>query len=192
LARALDARIGPATALRNALFELGRLLNDGKFVKFVIERRQKALLAVASTILQSMTHNRYGFAADFRVVDMVTNQARPVETLSGGETFLASLALALGLIELAGRGGGRVDSLILDEGFASLDTSALTSALDELERRAGSGKLVALVSHLGAVADMAPEVLYVLQKDGSSITRWRNHAEDDPDLDEVDARLHRV
>jgi DNA repair protein SbcC/Rad50 len=125
------------------------------------------------------------------VVDMVTNQARSVETLSGGETFLASLALALGLVELAGRGGGRVDSLILDEGFASLDSAALTCALDELERRAGSGKLVALVSHLGAVADMAPEVLYVLQRDGSSVARWRNHAEDDPELDLVDARLHR-
>jgi exonuclease SbcC len=191
LARALDERIGPATGLRNALFELGRLLNDGKFVKFVVERRQKALLAVASTILQSMTRNHYGFAADFRVVDMVTNQARPVETLSGGETFLASLALALGLVELAGRSGGRVDSLILDEGFASLDTSALTCALDELERRAGSGKLVALVSHLGAVADMAPEVLYVLQRDGSSVARWRSDGQDDPELNEVDAHLHR-
>jgi len=92
----------------------------------------------------------------------------------GGETFLASLALALGLVELAGRGGGRFDSLILDEGFASLDSAALTCALDELERRAASGKLVALVSHLDALADMAPEVLYILQQDGSSVARWRN------------------
>lgn len=191
LARALEDRIGPATALRDALMALTKLLNDQKFVRFVIERRQQALLAVASTILRSMTRNRYGFAADFRVVDMVTSQARPVETLSGGETFLASLALALGLVELAGRGGGRVDSLILDEGFASLDTAALTCALDELERRAGTGKLVALVSHLGAVADMAPEVLYVLQKDGSSVARWRSQTEDDPELEMVDARLHR-
>lgn len=191
LARALDERIAPGIVLRDALMALTRLLNDGKFVRFVVERRQQALLAVASTILKSMTGNRYGFAADFRVVDMVTNQARPVETLSGGETFLASLALALGLVELAGRSGGRVDSLILDEGFASLDSAALTCALDELARRAGSGKLVALVSHLGAVADMAPEVLYVLQRDGSSVARWRDDAEDDPELDSVDAYLHR-
>jgi DNA repair exonuclease SbcCD ATPase subunit len=192
LARALDERIGPATDLRDALMALGRLLNDGKFVKFVVERRQQALLAVSSVILKSMTQNRYGFAADFRVVDMLTNQARPAETLSGGETFLASLALALGLVELAGRGGGRVDSLILDEGFASLDAAALTCALDELERRAGTGKFVALVSHLGAVADAAPAVLYILQKDGCSIPRWRDAAEDDSELDEVDARLHRA
>lgn len=191
LAHSLEERIGPATALRDALIALTKLLNDQKFVRFVVERRQQALLAVASTILRSMTRNRYGFAADFRVVDMVTSQARSVETLSGGESFLASLALALGLVELAGRGGGRVDSLILDEGFASLDSAALTCALDELERRAGSGKLVALVSHLGAVADMAPEVLYVLQKDGSSVARWRSQSEDDPELEMVDARLHR-
>lgn len=192
LARALDERIRPATDLRDALMTLGRLLNDGKFVRFVVERRQQALLAVSSVILKSMTRSRYGFAADFRVVDMLTNQARPAETLSGGETFLASLALALGLVELAGRGGGRVDSLILDEGFASLDSAALTCALDELERRAGTGKLVALVSHLGAVADAAPAVLYILQKDGCSIPRWRDAAEDDSELDDVDARLHRA
>jgi exonuclease SbcC len=188
----LDRRLGPARELRDALSELARLLSDGKFVGFVVERRQRTLLVVASEILKSMTRQRYAFAENFRIIDLITSQARPVETLSGGEQFLASLSLALGLVELAGRSGGRVDSLILDEGFASLDTSALADALDELACRAGAGKLVALVSHLGAVADAAPEVLYVLQKDGSSVARWRTESRDDPELDAVDARLHRA
>src|SRR5438132_3569262 len=57
----------------------------------------------------------------FEIVDRLTGLPRGVKTLSGGETFLASQALALGLVELAGRGGGRLDSLFLDEGFGSLD-----------------------------------------------------------------------
>ena len=60
----------------------------------------------------------------------LTGTTRGVKTLSGGETFLASRALALALVELAGRGGGRLDALFLDEGFGSLDANALAEALE--------------------------------------------------------------
>ena len=63
--------------------------------------------------------NRYGFSENFEIVDRLTGLPRGVTPLSGGETFLASLALALGLVELAQRGGGRLDALFLDEGASA-------------------------------------------------------------------------
>jgi len=107
LAEVLDARIAEGTALVSALDVVYSHLSDAKFIDYVIRRRQLVLLAVASEILASMTNSRYGFAEDFRIVDSWSGQPRDVMTLSGGETFLASLSLALALVELAGRGGGR-------------------------------------------------------------------------------------
>jgi exonuclease SbcC len=121
-----------------------------------------------------MTGARYGFSSDFQIVDRMGDLPRDAKTLSGGETFLASLALALGLLEVAGRGGGRLDALFLDEGFASLDGGAIDEALSELERVAGRGRLVAVVSHLKAVAERIDDVLYVHRQPGdrSSVAEW--------------------
>ena len=58
-----------------------------------------------------MSGDRYGFSETFEIIDRLTGLPRGVKTLSGGETFMASLALALGLVELAGRGGGSLDAL---------------------------------------------------------------------------------
>ena len=160
-AKDLDDRIGPLDGLKVALEVLGSHLTDSKFVAFAVERRQRALLGAASEILGRMTGDRYGFAADFDIVDKLTGQPRSTKTLSGGETFLASLALALGLVEMAGRSGGRLDALFLDEGFGALDADALDEALSELERRAASGRLVGVISHIGAVAERIETVLRV-------------------------------
>jgi exonuclease SbcC len=111
--------------------------------------------------MSSMTGRRYGFSADFRVVDRVSGQPRPTRTLSGGESFLASLALALGLVEMAARAGGKLDALFLDEGFGSLDANSLDEAMSALERHASSGQLVAVVSHIRAVAERIETVLGV-------------------------------
>jgi ABC-type hemin transport system ATPase subunit len=72
-----------------------------------------------------------------------------------------SLALALGLVELAGRGGGRLDALFLDEGFGSLDANSLSEALDVLGRQAETGRMVAVISHLRSVAEAMDRVLAV-------------------------------
>jgi exonuclease SbcC len=160
-ARDLDDRIVPLDALALALQALGAHLTDGKFVAFAVERRQRALLVAASEILARMTGDRYGFAADFDIIDKLTGQPRSTKTLSGGETFLASLALALGLVEMAARSGGRLEALFLDEGFGALDADALDDALSELERRAESGRLVGVISHIGAVAERIETVLRV-------------------------------
>lgn len=146
------------------------MLTDGRFIGFVVARRQRALLGVASEIFGSMTGMRYGFAEDFRIIDRISGQPRGARTLSGGETFLASLSLALGLVELAARSGGRLEALFLDEGFGSLDADALQEALGELERRAATGRLVAVISHIRAVAESIESVLRVnYRPEGSEI-----------------------
>jgi exonuclease SbcC len=175
----LDQTIKEGTELTESMIELARMLGDGGFVRHVIELRQKNLLAVASTILQDMTARRYGFAADFQVLDIVTGQPRSPRTLSGGETFMASLALALALVEIAGRAGGRLEALFLDEGFGSLDANALDAALGTLEARASDGRLVALVSHIKAVAERIPDVLEVRRKPTGSEAIWRGTLERD-------------
>jgi DNA repair protein SbcC/Rad50 len=166
--------------------ELARLLTDAKFVKYVVHRRQRALLGLASEIFKGMTNGRYGFSEDFEVVVTESEQPRPSMTLSGGETFLASLSLALGLMELAGRSGGRLDSFFLDEGFGSLDAVTLDLALAELGRRASRGRLVALISHVPAVAENIDDVLRVRRTpDGNSEASWQEPSGEQ----EVDAEL---
>ena len=157
--------------------ELARLLQDAQFVGHVIERRQRQLLIVASEILGSMSGEAYGFAEDFEIVDRSTAQPRPTRTLSGGETFLASLALALALVEIAGRSGTQLDALFLDEGFGSLDASALDEALSALELQAGGGRLVAVVSHVRAVAERIETVLEVTRTAAGSRADWRAGAD---------------
>jgi len=157
----LDALLAKARGLRDGLSELARQLADAKFIGFVVERRQRALLTAASGILSQMTSRQFGFTEDFQIIDRRSDMARSPDTLSGGETFLASLALALGLVELAGRSGGRLRALFLDEGFGSLDPDALEQALNELEQRARAGRLIALISHVPAVAERIDQILQV-------------------------------
>jgi DNA repair protein SbcC/Rad50 len=189
-ARDLDRRIRPLRESIEVLETVASLLTDGRFIGYVVTRRQRALLALASEILGSMTGGRYGFAEDFRIVDRAFGQARGSKTLSGGEAFLASLALAIGLVELAARGGGRLEALFLDEGFGSLDADALDDALGELERRAQAGRLVAVVSHIRAVAERIEDVLQVVQEpEGTEVTRVSGAERETFVEEEVEERL---
>lgn len=88
---------------------------------------------------------------------------RPVGTLSGGETFLASLALALGLSELAGR-KTRIDSLFLDEGFGSLDGETLETVIAALESLQSGGKLIGIISHVEALKERLPVQIRVQRR----------------------------
>lgn len=172
IAAALDERIERAQSLSLALGEVTRLVADGKLIHHVVHRRQRVLLSVASELLGSMTRSRYGFSEDFEVVDKVSGQARGTRTLSGGETFLASLSLSLALVELAGRAGGRLEALFLDEGFGSLDASSLSEALDALTQKAEGGRLVAVISHLKSVAESIDKVLSVKMSPTGSRVAW--------------------
>lgn len=176
-AASYDQRIVQGGSLIDALAEMARLLGDGQFISYVVEARQRALLGIASTILDDMSGGRYGFSEDFQIVDRISGQPRSPKTLSGGETFQASLALALGLVELAGRSGGRLSALFLDEGFGTLDANALDEALEELERRAASGRVIGVISHLRSVADRIEHVLRVDKELGRTNVRWLDGTE---------------
>jgi exonuclease SbcC len=125
--------------------------------------------------LQELTNDAYRFAgtgADaLAVVDMRRGERlRRASTLSGGERFLASLALALGLSDIAAESGGRLDCLFLDEGFSTLDADALEQALAGIERLAGDGRLVAVITHLPGVADRLGAAIHV-EKDLGGVSR---------------------
>jgi DNA repair exonuclease SbcCD ATPase subunit len=189
-AKALEESIAAAGGLLEALDELTKLLTDGRFIGRVVAYKQRTLLAMASEILGRMTENRYGFSEDFEIVDRLTGLPRGVKTLSGGETFLASLGLALGLVELAGRGGGRLDALFLDEGFGSLDANSLAEALDALGQQAEGGRLVVVISHLRAVAEAMEHLVAVTRgPEGSRIRPLSGSDRDQMVEEEIEAGL---
>ncbi len=96
------------------------------------------------------------------------NVERPVSTLSGGESFIVSLALALGLSELASQKIA-IDSLFLDEGFGTLDTESLETALNALNLLQTSGKMVGIISHVEALKERIPlQIRVVPHGDGTS------------------------
>ena len=177
LVTALEERIVALRSRREALDELARLLNPGQFVGWLVQRRQQHLLAVSSEILAGMTGDRYRFTADFTVYDGRTGQPRSPRTLSGGESFLASLALALGMAEIAARGGGRIGSLYLDEGFGSLDPNALDEAIEALEARARAGQMIMVISHVPTVAQRIERVLRVSPSPTGSSAAWLDDAD---------------
>ncbi|MGI4885157.1 MAG: AAA family ATPase [Janthinobacterium lividum] len=100
------------------------------------------------TILKTPNRNLELQIIDHDQADTV----RPMASLSGGESFLVSLALALGLSELAGH-KARIESLFIDEGFGTLDPEALNTALDALERLQHSGKMIGIISHVADLKD---------------------------------------
>jgi exonuclease SbcC len=171
-ARQLDNVIAPVRDRVTALGEVAMLLRRDAFIKEVCERRQQALLGHASRILLSMTNQRYGFDRKFAIADTLTGVARKVDTLSGGETFLASLALALGLVEVARLAGGRLDAIFLDEGFGSLDQAALDQAIAALDSAAIEGRTVAVVTHVRRVMDNIDRILAVSRGPEGSTARW--------------------
>lgn len=92
---------------------------------------------------------------------------------------MASLALALSVVELASRSGGRIEALFLDEGFGSLDPNALAGALDALVQQTAGGRLIAVISHVKAVAENIDRLLVVSKKPGGSEIHWATAAERD-------------
>jgi exonuclease SbcC len=178
-AASLDTAIRAGRARLSAVDALRGLLGDAKFHQYLTDRRTHALLGVASEIFGQLSGGEFGFAPEFLIISRRSGAARDPKTLSGGETFLASLALALALVELHSRSGARLGALFLDEGFGSLDIDSLASSLAVLQAETGGDKLVAVISHLHAVAEAVQDVMWVeRQPDGSSI-RWLTPAERD-------------
>jgi len=179
LAAGLDIGIAGLRSQVAVLRQVKDLLSPSAFPQYVVQQRQVALLRIASSLLGQLTRGGYGFGDDFMIVDRRTGQPRHPKTLSGGETFLASLALALALVEISNRSGGQLDCLFLDEGFGSLDSSILGEALDVLRLQATGGRLVGVISHLHAVAAELDDVLVVTKEVEGSSFRWLDPEERD-------------
>ncbi len=145
---------------------------DGsKFQRFVQGLTFEMLVAQANRQLQRMT-DRYLLLQDperpleFSVCDSYQGgEIRSSKNLSGGESFLVSLALALGLSRMIG-GESRVESLFLDEGFGSLDEETLEVALQALGELQGSCRLVGVISHVGALAERVSNQIRVIPMSG--------------------------
>jgi exonuclease SbcC len=172
---ALGAEEREMVATSARLERLHTDLRPSAFLEFVLDERRRALADLAGEHFEVLTAGRYRFGddADFGVVDLnAADLVRAPASLSGGETFLASLALALALAEIVAREGGRLDAFFLDEGFGSLDPEHLDLAMDGIERlvAGGVGRLVVVVSHVAAMRDRI-EDLIVLDRDDLGNTR---------------------
>lgn len=174
LADELTRRINGAAPTVDALADLLTLLTAGKFIANAVRQRQTALLRAASATLLEISGGRYGFGENFRILDTDTSRPRDVHTLSGGETFQASLALALAVVELASRASGRVDCLFLDEGFGSLDSGVLRDALSTLANHSSAGRQVTVISHMRSIVEITDHVLVVDRTFAGSRAHWAN------------------
>jgi exonuclease SbcC len=161
--KALDSLIGSGDGTRFAKFAQGLTL--------------KRLVYLANLRMRNL-NDRYRIAhkiddtkfLELEIID--THQAdavRPIESLSGGESFLVSLALALGLSDLASR-RIRIDSLFIDEGFGTLDSGTLDTVISTLETLHSSGKTIGIISHVEALKERITTQIQV-SKIGAGISR---------------------
>ncbi len=119
-------------------------------------------------------HSNRGEALDLEVVDTYQADAvRDTKTLSGGESFLVSLALALALSDLVSH-KTRIDSLFLDEGFGTLDRETLDIALDALDNLNASGKMIGVISHVEALKERIPVQIEIKKMSGLGVSRLDN------------------
>ncbi len=153
-------------------------LRSDRFERWLLAEALDALVAGASRILRELSGGQYDLDHDkgeFFVIDHAdAGLRRAVRTLSGGETFQASLALALALSEqLAGlsTAAASLESILLDEGFGTLDTSTLDTVAATLENLAAQGdRMVGVVTHVVALAERIPVRLEVT-KDARGVAR---------------------
>jgi exonuclease SbcC len=148
---------------------------------FVLAAELEEIVAAANGRLQTMSQGRYAIehsdertrggkrtGLEIVVYDAHTGATRSPRSLSGGEKFLASLALALGMAEVVtNRAGGiRLDTLFIDEGFGALDNETLELAMQTLDELRQGGRTVGLISHVEAMKDQIPAKLLVGVADG--------------------------
>ena len=155
--RELQARQQEEQRWQDLAEQIGSAKGD-KFSQFAQGLTLSHLARLANLRLKQLT-NRYSILKtpnrnlELQIIDHdQADTVRPMASLSGGESFLVSLALALGLSELAGY-KARIESLFIDEGFGTLDPEALNTALDALERLQHSGKMIGIISHVADLKD---------------------------------------
>ncbi|MEU3060468.1 SMC family ATPase [Streptomyces subrutilus] len=202
LSRQAEAEMRALGPLREAYERVARLAgltagtsadNERKMrlEAYVLAARLEQVAAAATVRLLRMSGGRYTLVhSDARasgrgrsglglhVLDSWTGSERDTATLSGGETFFASLALALGLADVVTdeAGGMRLDTLFIDEGFGSLDDQALDEVLDVLDSLRERDRSVGIVSHVADLRSRVQAQLEVVKQRGGSLVRHRTAA----------------
>ena len=156
------------TAVSLAQTATGNNSRKLSFSAFVLQAILDDVLQAANLRLTQMSRGRYNLSRiaevidarkenglNLEVMDSFTGLSRPVSTLSGGEIFLASLSLALGLSDVvqAYAGGIKLDTILVDEGFGSLDSEALDMAIKTLTDLQKGGRLVGIISHVSELRE---------------------------------------
>jgi exonuclease SbcC len=194
--RAEYERFKPLLHEHETVHQLYELCNGGRsntkrqsLERYILASYLEEVAEAASKRLHLMSAGRYSLRhSDARVrgnaasglallvTDAYTGQEREVSTLSGGETFLASLALALGLADVvqAKAGGVHIEALFIDEGFGSLDPEALELAMAELDRLREGGRLVGVISHVATLRERIPAGIEVIRGAAGSTIRQHN------------------
>jgi DNA repair protein SbcC/Rad50 len=188
---ALDAERGTLESRYEVLAPIARMARGTvepriSFQRFVLASFLDEVLSSATARLSRMSKGRYalhrtedaghrGRAAglDLVVTDTYTGTQRPVTTLSGGESFLAALALSLGLADVVQEhaGGIHLETLFVDEGFGTLDPESLEYALDTLAALGNKRRLVGIISHVPELQTRIPTRLEVVPNREGSTTR---------------------
>ncbi|MDY6084578.1 MAG: SMC family ATPase [Dialister sp.] len=154
--------------------------------RFVLGALLDEVTGAANSRLRTMTGHRFSLhrmketekigkgGLTLEVSDSYTGKSRPANTLSGGETFQASLSLALGLSDVvqAKQGGIRLDTMFIDEGFGTLDPEALNSAMNTLIDLQSSGRLVGIISHVQELEERIDARLRITAGEKGSVSRF--------------------
>ena len=188
LERAGQARIDLAAAREDQVVAkaLGDHLRADGFERWLLNRALRLLVVGASGVMRELSSGAYSLALDdinqFLVIDhRNADEPRTVRSLSGGERFLASLALALALAEhvadLAADGAARLESLFLDEGFGTLDADTLDVVAAAIEELGSRGRMVGIVTHVADLAERLPVRFEVRRGPSGSVVRRLNAGE---------------
>ena len=190
----LEKAMGEAREEVTFLSRLNDLANGGEqgfknvtFERYVLGAILDEVVYAANLRLQKMSRSRYSLersdytgggrgkqGLDLAVMDAFTGQSRPANTLSGGETFLASMALALGLADViqSYAGGIHMDTIFIDEGFGTLDPDTLELAMETLVQLQSSGRLIGMISHVPELKTRIPAHLEVTRGDDGSTAKF--------------------
>ena len=168
----------------------GNLSGSAKldFETYVQRRYFRQIIQAANRRLARMTSNEFilqcrdiralgsqGQAGlDLDVYDLVNDSVRDVKSLSGGESFMAALSMALGLADIVQNTAGAVnlETMFVDEGFGSLDDAARERAIQILKELAGEKDLVGIISHVNELKEQIDWKLNVIQTERVSRTEW--------------------
>ena len=160
----LEERIAGLRSDEAVASQLGRLLQANGFERWLLEEAVADLVERANHRLLQLSDQQYSFVAEGTSFDIRdhhnADEVRGAKTLSGGETFLASLALALALsdgqAEMAAESSAGLDSLFLDEGFGTLDPDALDGVAAAIEELGAAGRMVCIITHIRELAERMP------------------------------------